>query len=98
MRDDLPGQPPASAPPALQVLWPLVQRYGSSDDAERERALDDASTEELTVLVTAVDKAAFDLINGYLDETDNAEEAVPYGDLAQVAMEAQLVLKSRGTS
>lgn len=42
--------------------------------------------------------SVFDLINSYLDETDDAEEAVPYGDLAQAAMEAQFVLKSRGTA
>jgi hypothetical protein len=93
--DDLPSRPPDSAPAGLQALWPLVLEYGISDDAKRDEALESASTEQLTALVAAVNKAAFDLINRYLDDTGDAEEAVPYGDLAQAAMEAQLVLKAR---
>ena len=79
-------------------MWPLVLQFGFPDDVEREKVLEAASTEQLTALTSAVDKAVFDLINSYLDETDDAEEAVPYGDLAQAAMEAQFVLKSRGTA
>jgi hypothetical protein len=96
MSANVPAQPPASAPPALRDLWHWVQEFGFSDDVERESALEEASYEELTQLVQVVDRQAFDLINSYLDETDNAEEAVPYGDLAQAAMEASLLLKHRG--
>ena len=39
---------------------------------------------------------SFAEINRYLDETDNAEDAVPFGDLAQAAEEAKLELKRRG--
>ena len=79
-------------------MWPLVLQFGFSDDVEREKVLKAASTEQLTALVSAVDKAVFDLINSYLDETNDPEKAVPYGDLAQAAMEAQFVLKSRGAA
>jgi hypothetical protein len=90
-----PPQPPDTAPEPLRELWPLVLRYGISDDAVRENALDAASNEELTNLVTRVDKSVLIAITHYLDLVDNAEEACPYGDLAQAAMEAGIVLKGR---
>ncbi|HKB17407.1 MAG TPA: hypothetical protein VKF28_00110 [Candidatus Dormibacteraeota bacterium] len=92
---DVPNTAPESAPAELQALWPLVQQYGISDDDEREQAIEHASSEELATLVAAVDKTVFDLINRYLDDMDNAEEAVPFGDLALAAMEAQIELKAR---
>ena len=49
-------------------------------------------------LVSAVTKETFDQINHFLDQTGDAEEAVPFGDLAQAAMEAKLELKLRGVS
>ncbi len=58
-------------------MWPLVLQYGFQDDVEREKVLEGASKEQLTALVSAVDRAVFDLINSYLDETNDAEEAVP---------------------
>ena len=82
----------------LQALAPLVQRFGVSDDVERERVLNGASTEELIALVNAVTKEAFDQINQFLDQTSDAEDAVPFGDLAQAAAEARLELKLRGAT
>jgi hypothetical protein len=82
----------------LQALAPLVQRFGVSDDVERERVLNGASTEELIALVNAVTKEAFDQINQFLDQTSDAEDAVPLGDLAQAAVEARLELKLRGVT
>src|SRR5260370_26591142 len=90
--------PPASAPLELKALWPWVRRFGYSDDLEREEALQEADATTLAELVTTVDKPAFDAINRYLDETENAEEPTPFGDLAQAAMEAALEIKSRGQS
>jgi hypothetical protein len=72
-----------------------VLRYGISDDVVREETLDAASDNELTELVTRVDKPILQAISQYLDLVDNAEEACPYGDLAQAAMEAGIVLKQR---
>ena len=94
MRSDLPSQPPDDAPDALKRAWPLVVRWGESDDVEREHLLDSATEKELTALIEAV-KPLFPAINGYLDETGDAEHAVPYGDLAQAAMEAQLDRRNR---
>ena len=96
MSADVPDNPPASAPQELKALWPWVRRFGYSDDVERDQALQRADAATLDELVTAVDKAAFDAINRYLDETDNSEEATPFDDLAQAAMEAALEIKSRG--
>jgi len=89
---------PIVVPQELQSLAPLVERFGISDDVERERRLKGASTEELIALVNAVTKETFDQINQFLDETLDAEDAVPFGDLAQAAMEAKLELKLRGVS
>jgi hypothetical protein len=96
MPGDLPPQAPGSAPPRLLALWPLVLRYGGSDDLARGRSLEAASTEELRELVASVDAEAFDAINRYLDETGDSEESVPFGDLAQAAMEASQLLERRG--
>jgi hypothetical protein len=87
---------PVVVPQELQGLAPLARRFGVSDDVERERVLNGASTEELTALVNAVTKETFDQINQFLVHTDNAEDAVQFGDLAQAAMEAKLELKRRG--
>jgi hypothetical protein len=86
---------PAPPPAELQALLPLVRVFGISDDVERERVIAGASGEQLIALTETVTKETFDQINHYLDETDNAEEAVPFGDLAQAAMEAQLELARR---
>ena len=92
---ELPSSPPKSAPARLQDLWPLVRRYGVSDDVARERVLDQASDAELTGLVAMVGKQILREINSYLDLVNNAEEACPYGDLAQAAMEAEILLRQR---
>ena len=85
-------------PRELHGLAPLVQRFGISDDVVREHVLKDASTEELIALVNAVTTEVLDQINQFLDQTLDAEDAVPFGDLAQAAMEAKLELKQRGVS
>jgi hypothetical protein len=91
----VPVDPPASAPEQLRGLWSYVQRYGHSDDVAREGILDQSSDAQLDDLVGAVTATIFDAINAYLDATHDTEEAVPYGDLAQAAMEADLVLRNR---
>jgi hypothetical protein len=80
---------------ALRELWPLVRTFGVSDDRAREEALNEASTEALAELVRRVDTDALKKIDAYLDETGDAEEAVPYGDLAQAAIEAATRLRDR---
>ena len=91
----LPSNPPASTPAELRALWPLVVRFGVSDDRARDDALRAASVEDLKELVAAVGPVEFDAINAYLDETHDAEEAVPFGDLAQAAMEAMVEIAAR---
>jgi hypothetical protein len=88
--------PPIPVPAALKAIAPLVDEFGISDDAERESAIETAPTKKLAKLVRAVTAEIFAEINRYLDETDNAEDAVPFGDLAQAAEEAKLELKRRG--
>ncbi len=46
-------------------------------------------------LVDVIDKPTFQLINQYLDDSDNSEEAVPYGDLAQAVMEAASLIRDK---
>jgi hypothetical protein len=92
------GDSPVPAPEALQRLSPWLAQFGMADDAEREQAIESATTDDLTSLVEAVDKDVLEQINRYLDETDNAEDALPYGDLAQAAMEANLELRRRGVT
>jgi len=91
---DLPSDPPDDAPRELKDVWPLVCSWAESDDVGRGRLVDSARDEELRALVDAVNPL-YPAINAYLDETGDAERAVPYGDLAQAAMEAQLELDRR---
>jgi hypothetical protein len=90
--------PPIPVPAALKALAPLVDDFGISDDSEREKAIETAPTEELATLVRTVTAEIFAEINRYLDETDNAEDAIRFGDLAQAAEEAKLELKLRGVT
>jgi len=90
--------PSIAVPQSLRSLAPWVQRFGISDDVERESVLNRASDEELTALVNAMTADMFDQINQFLDHTFDAEDAVPFGDLAQAAMEAKLELRRRGVS
>lgn len=91
----MPSGPPASARPELRALWPLVTPFGIFDDVGRDQALRAASDEDLMQLVAAVGSPEFEAINAYLNSTHDAEEAVPYGELAEAAMEAAVYLASR---
>ena len=94
MRSALGPDPPGDAPEALSRAWPLVLRWGESDDVGRSELVDAASDGELSALIDAV-TPLYPAINAYLDETGDAEHAVPYGDLAHAAMEAQFELDRR---
>lgn len=72
-------------------------RWGKSDDVDRSALTEIASDEDLTNLLEVVDPL-FPSINGYLDVTGDAERAVPFGDLAQAAMEARFELDRRRSS
>ena len=85
-----------AVPPGLQSLTQLLDKFAISDDVERERVVSAATTQELREVVDAVSAAVLDQINRFLDQTFDAEYAVPYGDLAQAAMEAKVELKERG--
>ena len=91
---DLPPDPPDDAPEALQQAWPLVLRWGESDDVIRSQLVQTSSDQELRTLVHSV-RPLYPAINAYLDQTGDAERAVPYGDLAQAAMEAQFEVDRR---
>jgi Flp pilus assembly protein TadD len=90
--------PTIVVPHELQGLAPLVLKFGVSDDDERERVLVSASNEELIALVNTVTKDVFEQINRFLDQTFDSEDAVPFGDLAQAAIEAKQELQRRGVS
>jgi hypothetical protein len=90
----MPLTPPADAPDSLKALWPLVLKWGPSDDLDREQLVENASDAELQFLVDAVNPQ-FAAINAYLDETSDAEHAVAFGDLAQAAMEARFEVDRR---
>jgi len=62
------------------------ERTGSRNDQTREP--------DLTDLVSRV-APPYPAINAYLDATNDAERAVPYGDLAQAALEARAELERR---
>lgn len=96
MSNVLPSSPPVDAPDSLKAVWDLVLRWGESDDVGRGDLTTGATDEELKALVKAVDPL-YPAISAYLDETGDAEHAVPFGDLAQAAMEARFELDRRAS-
>jgi hypothetical protein len=90
----LPSLPPDDAPENLAALWPLVLRWAESDDQRRGQLIAVAPEHDLQDLVDRL-RPTFDSINAYLDRTADAERAVPFGDLAQSALEAEQVLDGR---
>jgi hypothetical protein len=91
---DLSADPPSDAPDALKRVWPLVLRWGVSDDVDRSQLVESAGDDQLRALIDAV-APLYPAINAYLDETGDAEHAVPYGDLAQAALEAEFEIRRR---
>jgi hypothetical protein len=94
--NQLPATSPGDAPDALKAVWPLVLHWGLSDDVGRGDLTTAATDEELEALVQTVNPL-YPAINAYLDKTGDAEHAVPYGDLAQAAMEARFELDRRAS-
>jgi hypothetical protein len=90
----LPTEPPEDAPEALQAAWPLVRTWAGRDAAARGAIVDSASNEELEKIMGMVDRL-FPVILSYLEETGDAERALPYVDLAQAALEARFELEGR---
>lgn len=81
-------------PGPLRPLVPFYRRYAFSDDAERERLIQEASGAALEELTQAVNPLWRD-INAYLDLNSASNEEVLTHALAQAAMEAQIELKER---
>jgi hypothetical protein len=69
-------------------------RWAESDDLGRDELIESANDEELRLLIDAVEPL-FPAINAYLDATGDGEHAVPFGDLAQAALEARFELDRR---
>jgi hypothetical protein len=96
MSNDFPSSLPDDAPAELKTLWPLVLRWGESDDDNRGDLTASAASEGVEALVRTVDPH-YPAINAYLQETGDTQHAVPYGSLAQAAMEARLELDRRAS-
>jgi hypothetical protein len=94
MTYDLPPEPPEDAPARLAALWPLVRQWASSDDVARDRRLESATDAELQDLSSTVRPVLAD-INAYLDASGDGWWSVPFGDLAQAAIEAEYTLAKR---
>ena len=86
--------PPADAPGPLADRWAFVVRWATGDDVDRGRRIDAAPTDDLRELRDAVRPLLGD-IDRYLDRTHDAAWALPFGDLAQAAIEADQELARR---
>jgi hypothetical protein len=86
-----------SLPGPMRPLAPFYRRYAISDDADRERVIQEASPAELEQLVQAVNPLWPD-INTFLDLDSHSDEEILTHALAQAAMEAQIELRDRARS
>ena len=86
-------------PPQFHPLIPLIEKWGISDDAERDDALKNVPDRALRTLVDEV-TPYLDAIDAYLDSFQVEgphEEAAALGRLAECALEAKLLLDSTQT-
>ena len=84
-------------PPDLQDLAPVVREWAVSDEEERDRRLEAASTEELAALWLAV-SPHLPAINAYLEaavQGPDADEAIVLAATAESAIEAEQVVERR---
>ena len=68
--------------------------WGRSDDMARSDLIEGAAVAELRDLIEEV-QPRLGAIDAYLDTTNNAESALPFGDLAQAAIEARFAVDRR---
>ena len=84
-------------PPDLEELAPYVRRWAVAEEGERDRRLENASTEELAAFWLAV-SPHLPAINAYLEaaiQGTESEEAVVLAATADTALEAARVVERR---
>jgi hypothetical protein len=86
-----------SLPGPLRPLAPYYRRYAFSDDALRERLIQEAPAVELDDLVQ-IFTPLWPAINAFLDLDSHSNEEVLTHALAQAVMEAQIELRNRAKS
>jgi hypothetical protein len=86
-----------SLPGPMRPLVPYYRRYAFTDDAIRERLIQEATPAELEELVQIFTLLWPD-VNAFLDLDSHSNEEVLTHALAQAAMEAQIELRDRAKS
>lgn len=86
-----------SLPDPLRSLAPYYRRFAFSDDAIRERLIQEATPAELEELVR-IFTPLWPNVNAFLDLDSRSNEEVLTHALAQAAMEAQIELRDRAKS
>src|SRR5581483_10926277 len=91
---------PAKVPPALTHLLPVAEKWGISDDYDRERAVRSASREELEALIHSIDSVSDEELFGWLSakEASNPNPTKEYVALTNLTMAidaAKLEIKKR---
>ena len=87
----------ARLPEDLRDLEPLIRRWATGDEDEREQRLEAASTDELADYWLTVSQR-FPSINAYLDERiegERPDESVVVGWTAEGALEAAGIIERR---
>ena len=87
----------ASLPGPLRPLDPYYRRYAFSDDAIRERLIQEANPAELQELVQ-IFTPLWPEVNAFLDLDTHSNEEVLTHALAQAVMEAEIELRDRAKS
>lgn len=89
-------QGPPEPPPSIRDLDPaLAGRWSISDDVEHDEAIEAASTNDVELLVAAVDRSVLAAIDEYLDRANDHEDVVWLNDIARAALEADMELERR---
>jgi hypothetical protein len=81
----------------MRPLVPYYRRYAFSDDAIRERLIQEATPEDLEELVQ-IFTPLWPEVNAFLDLDSHSNEEVLTDALAQAVMEAQIELRDRAKS
>jgi hypothetical protein len=92
---------PSNVPIPVRRLLPLAEVWGIGDDYDRETLIEQASLEELTAVVDAVDGVPDGDLYGWLAgpeaaATDPTREYVAMTNLTMVADHARIILRRAG--
>ena len=89
---------PNNVPPDLRPVIPFAEKWGISDDYDREETISNASREELAAIASSFDNVDNEVLTGWLTGPESkrehlSQEYVAFTNLTMAIHSAKLKLK-----